>query len=88
MTDSSTVDSLIKDHCSLSLSLTQCVCVMMASSELVATMVTLLNHTASHLNTQISTELLNTLMILFSINRGIRHLDVMIVFLVTETLRI
>jgi hypothetical protein len=46
-----------------------CVCVMMmmmmASSESVATVVTLLNHAASHLKILIPMELLNTLMILF-----------------------
>jgi hypothetical protein len=61
MTGSSAIVSLFKDHCSLSLSL----CVMMASSEPVATVVIILNHAASHLKTVIPMELIKTVMILF-----------------------
>jgi hypothetical protein len=50
---------------SLSLSLWVCVCVTMASSEPVSTMVTLINHVAAHLKTLTPMELRNTLMILF-----------------------
>jgi hypothetical protein len=63
MTGSSAIVSLFKDHCSLSLSLS--LCVMMASSEPVATVVIILNHAASHLKTVIPMELIKTVMILF-----------------------
>jgi hypothetical protein len=46
-------------------------CVMTASSEPIANVVTLINHAAPHHKTIILTELLNTLMILFLLTEAL-----------------